>query len=215
MNWTEDSFTLQENCIVTLESAGRRGRLPARLRGSLEPPAAPRQERPLRRRVVGRELRRAARARAAVLLPRPRARARGADRQPHLVRARARADLLARAHLRPDPGRALRCRRARRRAGHRASSIARRCRTCCGQWGGACRRRRGSRRRSASSPRKAHFGGKRSIPWGPGDRARLPARQAGRVRRLGVRRLLQPLARGRGERRERARDRRQGRAPTA
>ena len=47
-------------------------------------------------------------------------------------------------------------------------------------------------------------------PVGPGDRARLPAREARRLRRLGLRRLLQPLARGRGERRERARDRRQG-----
>ena len=47
-------------------------------------------------------------------------------------------------------------------------------------------------------------------PVGAGDGARLPAREARRVRRLGLRRLLQPLARGRGERRERARHGRQG-----
>ena len=65
---------------------GRRGRVPARLRDALEPPAASRPQRPLRRRVVGRHLRGAARARAPAVLPRPRARARGADRQSHLDR---------------------------------------------------------------------------------------------------------------------------------
>ena len=58
----------------------------------------------------------------------------------------------------------------------------------------------------------ANFGGKRSIPWGPHTIHDFPARQARGLRRLGVRRVVQqPLARGRGERRERARDRRQGR----
>ena len=153
MNWTEDSFTLQENCIVTLDSPDGRGRLPARLRGALEPPEAPRQERPLRRDVVGRDLRRAARARAAVLLPRPRARARRADRQPHRVRARAHPDLLARAHVRADPR--ARCPTSSGAAScpSRASSTARRCTTSCAS-GAGCRRPRGSPRRSASSPRR-------------------------------------------------------------
>ena len=153
MNWTEDSFTLQENCIVTLDEPGGRGRLPARLRGALEPPEPPRQERPLRHRVVGRDVRGAARARAPALLPRPRAGAGRADRRA-ASRARASASWCARPCSPPGPilgalsdvvGRGW-CR-------SRASSIARRCTTCCAS-GARCRRRRGSPRRSASSPRR-------------------------------------------------------------
>ena len=144
----------------------RRGRLPARLRGALEPPAAPRQERPLRRRVVGRDLRRAARARAPVLLPRPRARARGADRQPHRVRARAHPDLLAGAHVRARSSARSPMSSGAGRCPSPAWSTARRCRTSCAS-GARCRRPPGSPRPSASSPRRRDFGGKRSIPWGP------------------------------------------------
>ena len=166
MNWTEDSFTLQENCIVTLESAEVAADVPARLRGALEAPAPSRQERALRRRVVGRELRRAARARAPVLLPRARARARGADRQPHLVRARAHPDLLARAHVRarssvrsPMSSGAAWCR-------SRASSTARRCSDVLRQWGALPKASwKPAAFRFVAS--KADFGGKRSIPWGP------------------------------------------------
>ena len=116
--------------------------------------------------MVGRDLRRAARARAPVLLPRARPRARGADRQPHLVRARAHPDLLAGAHVRADPRCALRRRRARDGAGHgrrRPHPDARR----PAPVGRAAEGLVEARRRSASSPPRRGFSGKRSIPWGP------------------------------------------------
>ena len=166
MNWTEDSFTLQENCIVTLESPTVAA---AYLRDFEELWNRPRHLDKSGRfdtdwsdaTFGGR-----ARARAPVLLPGPRARARRADRQPHRVRARAHPDLLAGADLGPDPGRALRCRRARASCPSRASSTARRCRTCCGSGAGSPKASwKPAAFRFVAS--KAGFGGKRSIPWGP------------------------------------------------
>ena len=52
------------------------------------------------------------------------------------------------------------------------------------------------------------WSGKVSTPYAPGRRPRLHAREGHGGRRRRLRRLLQPLALGRGERRERARDRR-------
>ncbi len=146
------------------------------------------------------------RRRAPVVLPRPRARALAADRQADRGRPPARADRLAAAHRRADP----------RDAGR-------------GRRGGA-RGRRGRVRRDPGAPGLPPVGGEpalglegaaaAALPQGlhgegvdavrAGGRARLHARQADRGRRRRLPRLLQPVALGRGERRERARDRRPG-----
>ena len=88
MNWTEDSFTLQENCIVTLDSPVVAA---AYLRDFEELWNRPRHLDKSGRFDVewsDATLRRAAGARAPVLLPGPRAGARGADRR---AASRARA----------------------------------------------------------------------------------------------------------------------------
>ena len=73
MNWTEDSFTLQENCIVTLESPLVAA---AYLRDFEDLWNRPRHLDKSGRfdvRLVGRDLRRTAGARAPDVLSRPRA----------------------------------------------------------------------------------------------------------------------------------------------
>ena len=81
---------------------------------------------------------------------------------PHRVRARARDDLLAGAHVRADPGRARRRRRARRRAGHRrrrphpdarrAAPVGRAAEGVVEAAGVPLRRRQGQLRRQAQHP---------------------------------------------------------------
>ncbi len=214
MNWTEDSFTLQENCIVTLESAEVAA---AYLRDFEELWSRPTHLDKSGRfddGLVGRDVR----GRSAVRVRPFFCPGRGPElaaliAQPHRLRARAHPDLLAGAHLGPDPGRALGRRRARRGARHRRRrphADARRAAPVGRVAEGVVEARR--------LPLRGVQGGLRrqaQHPLGPAHGARLPAREARRLRRLGLRRLLQPLARGRGERRERARHGRQGASPTA
>ncbi len=71
-------------------------------------------------------------------------------------------------------------------------------------------RRTGRSRCSPKALSLLPFSGKPSTPWGPETRPRLHARQGHGRRRHRLRRLVQPLALGRDERRERARDPRPG-----
>ena len=208
MNWTEDSFTRQENCIVTLESAvvaaaylrdfeelwNRPKHLDKSGRFDVDWTDASFRGEPVRVRPFfcpgrGPEL-------AALIGSRI------------ATRARAHPDLLAGAHVRADPRCALRRRRARDGARHgrrrphpdagRPAPVGRAAEGLVEARRVPLRRLQGGLQRQAQHP------------LGPAHGARLPAREAHRVRRLGVRRLLQPLARGRGERRERPRDGREG-----
>ncbi len=156
-------------------------------------------------------------ARAAVVLPRAagrscRTRIAEADRPG----APARADRLAGAHRRADPRDA---RRGSRRAPRRRRRRRRRHagRPGLPASGARTATRAGRARCSSASMAPAASRGKRSTPWAPGHRPRLHARQGHGRRRHRLPRLVQPLALGRGERRERARDRRRraGRAARA
>ena len=186
---------------------GAGGGLFARLRGSLEPGAG-RGQRQLRH-GPGRR-RRGARAR--VVLARARSRALASHRRVHRRRPAARADRLAGADRGADPrgaqpGAGRGCRRRRRRVGRHPGrtglrAVARE--RELGLEGTAAR---------AGALRPAVVGqGLDALCAGRGPR--LHARQGHGRRRHRLRRLLQPLALGREERRERARDRRRRRWPS-
>ena len=146
------------------------------------------------------------RRRARLVLPRARARALAPHRQAHRRGARARADRHAAGHRRADPGRPQRghLRRARRHRGRLRRDA-----------GAPGLRPVGAQPRVALEGAAAQARARRVQrqaldPVRPGRRPRLHARQGHGGRRRRVPRLVQPLALGRAERRERARDRRPG-----
>ena len=105
-------------------------------------------------------------------------------------------------------------RHARRGRGRRQASTSRASSTHAGRRGlpPVAARTANATWKIAAAPQRARRGrrspGKQSTPYAPGTRPRLHAREGHGRRRHRLRRQLQPLALGRAERRERARDRR-------
>ena len=206
MNWTDDSFAIQENVLATVDRPSVAARVRARLRaalddrrsssraGCVEPRAARRRRRaacaPGSRPGFGEEL-----SHRIAKRDRPRER-RVRICSPVITTAPVLATL---AQLVSEGER--RRRRLRRRAAgaRRHLPVARE------------RQRLLEAAAAASRCCAARFSGKPSTPWQPdGHAARLHAREGDRRRRRRLPRQLQPLALGRAERRERARDRRRG-----
>ena len=208
-NWTDDSWTREENVIVVVESTGvairfqddfaqlwkkRKVSASGKVRDGSDP----------RRRRAG----------ADVVLAETRREARASDRRPDRRRRAPRSRCVAGDHVGADPRNARRGRRGREGRPGRRRRTRRRSHEVLGQW-----RANGNVTWKMPSLKflldRATFSGKRSTPYAPGRGARLHAREGDGRRRHGVHRQLQPVAFRRDERRERARDRGSRRWPSA